>query len=139
MITKEERCFQLCLRVFAAVFGPPALLCAFMPYSWMNAIHGWLGMGELCQEPIVGYLARSISAMYAMFAGMFWVLTYDIRRHRLPLCYLGAASILFGLLLLGIDLYEEMPLWWSLGEGPGTVVLGIVILLFSYRIRPQNG
>ncbi len=33
-----------------------ALGAVVMPYSWMNAIHQQLGLGELPHVPIVGYL-----------------------------------------------------------------------------------
>jgi hypothetical protein len=47
------------------------------PYSWMNAIHQWLGLGVLPDAPVAGYLARSTSAFYAMLGGLLWVLLFD--------------------------------------------------------------
>jgi len=103
----------------------------------MNAIHQWLGMGHLPREPIVGYLARSTSAFYALFGGLLWVVSFDLQRHRLVLRYLGAAIILFGATLIAIDMFEGMPLYWSLCEGPIDIGFGIVILFLSYRIGTE--
>ena len=130
------------LREVLRIIGSSSLLAMFavvMPYSWMDAIHQWLGMGELPEVPVVGYLARSTSAFYALLGGLLWMLSFDLRRHRAVLCYLGAAIILFGLILLGVDLLEGMPLFWSLWEAPIDVAFGIVILLLSYRVGLDAG
>ncbi len=131
-MTGQERFLRLFLRIIgtAALF---AVVAVVIPYSWMNAIHQWLGMGQLPPEPIVGYLARSTSAFYALLGGLLWVVSWNPRRHRLVLCYLGAAITLFGLILFAIDLLEGMPLYWSLCEGPIDIGFGIVILYLSYH------
>ncbi len=134
-MTKQERFLRLLLRIV----GSAALLAVFavlMPYSWMNAIHQGLGMGELPSEPIVGYLARSTSAFYALLGGLLWVLSYDLHRQRIVLCYLGVAIILFGLILCAVDFLEGLPLWWTLGEGTFNAAFGIVILVLSLHIAP---
>lgn len=132
-MTKDFRLFKLFLRVLGGV----ALLAVFaviMPYSWMNAIHKWLGMGQLPSEPIVGYLARSTSAFYALLGALLWVVSSDLVRHRLVLRFLGAAIIVFGMMLLVVDFVEGMPLWWSLWEGPINMTLGTIILILSNRL-----
>ena len=132
-MTKQERLFRLVLRIIGSV-ALLALFAVFMPYSWMNAVHQWLGMGQLPAEPIVGYLARSTSAFYALLGGLLWVISYDLQRHRLILKYLGIVIVIFCTALLVTDLLEGMPIWWSLAEGPINVVFGIIILAFSYRL-----
>ena len=131
-MTREDWLFRLFLRVMGSV-SLLALVAVVMPYSWMNAVHGWLGMGTLPAEPIVGYLARSTSGFYALLGGLAWVVSFDLARHRQVLCYLGAATIVFGAILLAVDLLEGMPLWWSLGEGPADIGIGVVILVLGYR------
>jgi len=135
-MTRQDRFLRLFLRIIgtASLF---AVVAVVMPYSWMNAIHQWLGMGRLPTEPIVGYLARSTSAFYALFGGLLWVVSFDLQRHRLVLRYLGAAIILFGATLIAIDMFEGMPLYWSLCEGPIDIGFGIVILFLSYRIGTE--
>jgi hypothetical protein len=132
-MAKQERLFKLVLRIVgtAALF---ALVAVVMPSSWMNAIHQWLGMGDLPSEPIVGYLARSTSAFYALLGGLMWMISFDLHRYRLVLIYIGVAIIVFGVALFAVDLLEGMPLWWSLGEGPFNTAFGIFILVLSYRL-----
>jgi hypothetical protein len=128
------------LRLFLRIVGSVSLLaffCMLMPHAWMNATHQWLGMGRLPDEPIVGYLAKSTCAFYALLGGLLWVLSFDLRRHRFVLCYLGATFIFFGLLLFCLDLLEGLPLFWRLCEGPIDATFGIIILYMSYRIGRQ--
>jgi hypothetical protein len=132
-MAKQEYLLKLLLRIIgtAALF---ALVAVVMPYSWMNAIHKRLGMGELPAEPIVGYLARSTSGFYALLGGLFWLVSFDLHRHSLVLCYLGIVIVIFGAALFIIDLVEGMPLYWSLTEGPINVTFGVVIFVLSYRV-----
>ncbi len=126
------------LRLVLRVVGGVALLavgCVVMPGGWMNAIHQWLGMGELPSEPVVGYLARSASAFYALLGGLLWVVSFDLRRHRLVLDYLGVAITLFGIALLGVDIVQRMPLWWVGAEGPFNIAFGILVLVLNRRVN----
>ena len=137
-MTNEERLFRLLLRIVgcAALLAIPFV---FLPYAGMNAIHDGLGMGRLPDAPVVGYLARSASAFYAILGGLLWVLSCDLRRHRLVLVYLGIAILLFGLTIFAVDFLEGMPRWWALGEGPFNTLFGIVILVFSCRLGRSSG
>ena len=78
-----------------------------MPYSWMNAIHSRLGMGELPSAPVVGYLARSTSAFYAIIGGLAWLISYDLRRYASLTLYLGIVFVCMGIILFGVDLILE--------------------------------
>ena len=131
-MTKQERSFKLFLRIIGTA-ALLALVAVVMPYSWMNAIHQWLGLGELPKEPIVGYLTRSTSAFYALFGGLLWVASFNLRRHRSVLIYVGAATIVFGVTLFIVDLLEGLPLYWSLTEGPINIAFGVIILFLSRR------
>ena len=114
-----------------------ALVGIFIPYSWMDVTHRWLGMGTLPAEPIVGYLARSTSAFYAFFGGLLLLTSFDLHRYRGLLIYIGLMHIIFGILLLAVDLIEGLPLFWSLAEGPIVITFGAIILILSCRIRVE--
>jgi hypothetical protein len=137
-MTRRERLFKLVLRIVGSA-ALLALVAVVIPYSWMNAIHQWLGMDRLPAEPIVGYLARSTSAFYALLGGLLWVVSFDLHRYRPVLIYIGSAIIFFGVTLFAIDLLEGMPLWWSLGEGPFNTAFGIVVLVLAYRMGSKQG
>jgi len=132
-LSRPERVLQRLMQIVGSI-ALLAIPCVLMPYSWMNAIHQGLGMGELASDPVVGYLARSTSAFYALLGGLLWVVSLDLRRHRPVIRYLGVAIIVIGFTLLGVDLAEGMPWWWSLAEGPFNIVFGALILVLGGSI-----
>ena len=129
-MARQERSFKLFLRAVGTV-ALLAVIAVVMPYSWMNAVHQWLGMGPLPPQPVVGYLARSTSAFYAILGGLMWVVSFDLRRHRPIVQYIGLVMILLGITIGIVDFMEGMPLWWKLTEGPINIAVGILILLFT--------
>jgi len=128
-------------RAFLRILGSGSLLALVFvaaPYAWMDAIHQWLGMGKLPAEPVVGYLARSTSAFYAVLGGLVWLASFDLKRYRPVLMYLGATTVVFGVALGVIDWLEGMPPFWKTAEGPLDAALGIVILWMSCRLGPSS-
>ena len=115
-----------------------ALLFVAAPYESMDYIHLSLGMGTLPDSPVVGYLARSTSAFYAMLGGLFWVVSFDVRRYRPVLIYLGAAVSLLGVVLLVVDWQEGMPRFWTVWEGPFVTLFGLTLLLLGRRIATHG-
>ena len=133
----SDRALQLILRVM----GSSSLLALFfigVPHSWMESIHASLGMGQLPDEPVVGYLARSTSAFYAIVGGLFWVVSFDLERHRRVLIYLGAATACLGVVLFLVDWAEGLPRLWAIWEGPFVVAFGIVLMFLSRRLDPPT-
>ena len=115
------------LRLVGTVAGLAAI-CAVMPLSWMDAIHRAIGMGALPDGPIVEYLARSTSALYALMGALFWMVSFDLVRYHLLVRRLGMAVIALGILLLWTDIMAGMPWFWQAIEGPANIVLGTIIL-----------
>jgi hypothetical protein len=129
------------LKWFLRLIGTSSLLALIFvaaPYAWMDAIHAWLGMGRLPDEPVVGYLARSTSAFYALLGGLLWLVSFDLPRHRQVVIYLGVASISFGVVLLLIDSLEGMPLLWTVWEGPFVFVFGLALLFLGRAVGPPQ-
>jgi len=115
-----------------------AILFIMAPYSWMDEIHQGLGMGRLPDEPVVGYLARSTSAFYAILGGLLWVVSFDLPRFRPILIYLGITITVFGVMLGIVDWVERLPKFWAYWEGPFVTIFGLVVLVFSLRSIPNN-
>ena len=132
-----ERVLRFMLRYIGAV-SILALVAVFMPYAWMNAIHQYLGMGALPSEPIVGYLARSLSLFYALMGGLLVICSFDVVRYRKVICFLGAAFACFGIVMWFVDFLEGMPDYWKHLEGPMVIVFGVVILLAALRLTKDG-
>ena len=130
------------LKLLLRVIGSSSLLALIFvaaPESWMVAVHADLDMDQLPVAPVVGYLARSASAFYAMLWGLFWVVSFDLVRHRAVLIYLGVTTALFSVILLVVDWLEGMPPSWTLWEGPFVCVFGLAVLGLSVRIVGHPG
>jgi hypothetical protein len=136
--TASSKWAEVALRFYLRWVGTVALLAVVavvMPYAWMDAIHQALGMGKLPSEPVVGYLARSASAFYAMFGGLFWALSFRMHQKLEVLGFVGKAMLIFGVTLLVIDWQEGMPWFWIAIEGPMTVVLSVVLLVLRAQLK----
>ena len=137
-MTRADKALVLLLRLVGvpALF---ALVAVFMPSSWMAATHRWLGLGEMPTGPVVEYLARSLSAFYAVMGALCLVVAADLERYRPLVRFLGLAFALMSLVLLGVDLAAGMPWWWTASEGPGGVVFGALLFVLARRARSIGG
>ena len=126
--------------LFLRVVGSTALLAVIgmiMPYSWMNEVHQWLGWGQLPSEPVVGYLARSTSALYAVIGGLLWAISFDPIRHRLVVLYVGAVFLVLAVALTIVDVVEGLPLYWTLGEAIANLGTGTIMVAGGWLLREQ--
>lgn len=131
-----EQLLKIILRLLGSA-SLSALVFVFVPHAWMNQIHAQLGMGSLPDQPVVGYLARSTSALYALLGGVLWMLSFNPKRHRAVLIHLGYSIITLGVILLFVDWLEGMPLFWKLWEGPFVIAFGLVLLSLSRAIEAR--
>ena len=111
-----------------------ALFPAVMPFAWMDLIHRQLGMGELPAIPMVSYLTRSLSAMYAMHGALVFFVSLDVRRFLPVVRCLAVLGILFGIGMTVLDTAIGFPLFWIVGEGPLIIILGGVLLWLAGRV-----
>ena len=137
---RSENALRILLQIIGVVFLV-ALLAVVMPTPWMDTIHRRLGLGELPRAPIVEYLTRSLSLMYALLGALFLYMARDVRRYASLVSFFAAVSIVAGGILLGIDLYAGLPLDWIVFEGPVAVVLSVVLLVLARRVStsPSTG
>ena len=137
---------MILLRYFLGIPGLFALVAVFMPVSWMAATHRWLGLGEMPTGPIVEYLARSLSAFYALVGALCLVMASDLERYRPLVRFFGVCLALLGIIFTGVDLAAGMPWWWTAFEGPPGVPVGALIYFLARPVhravispdRPEN-
>jgi len=137
VMNRAERALQLLLR-FGGVTMLTAFFTIFLPVRWMAATHAWLGLGEFPAAPLVDYLTRSLSLLYAWHGGLLLVLSFQIQRYRPVLLYLGIATAIGGLILLGIDLHAGMPAYWTSMEGPPVAVIGCLMVWLTLQCREND-
>ncbi len=118
-----------------------ALLAVVVPERWIDVAHRWAGLGTLPSEPIVGYLTRSASALYALHGAIVVFMSFDVNRYERLIRFMAWAAVLHGAVLLGIDIVQEMPVLWRWAEGPGFAGTGLLVLACQRnqpRARPAT-
>lgn len=110
-----------------------ALVVVVMPREWMNLAAVAVGLDALPPDPIVGYLARSASAMYALHGITVVYVSFDVFRYWRLIRFLAIVALFHGVVMLGIDIAEGMPCWWQCLEGPAFAATGAVVLRCQRR------
>ncbi len=133
-MNRYEKTLVFLLRLDAIILLT-ALFPAMMPFAWMQEIHRSLGMGELPEGPILGYLTRSLSVMYAMFGAMELFVSLDVRRYLPFVKFVAVLEILFGSWMAALDVVVGMPLMWRICEGPYVFLLGCLVLWLTGHVQ----
>ena len=128
----------VCLLRFDAIGQMTAVIAIAMPHAWMDSAHRWAGLGEMPEAPVVGYLARTLSAFYVMHGALSFGISLDVKRYW-PLLRLWAVSfVVIGAVILGIDIGLQMPTLWTASEGPFMVVFGSAILALMRKATAED-
>lgn len=106
-----------------------------MPTAWMASTHAWLGLGEMPQSPLVEYLTRSLSLLYATWVPVLWLTAGDVRRYRTLIGVMAWTRFALGVGLLVLDVAVGMPWLWLLSEGPSIMVLSLVVASLARRVE----
>jgi len=136
-VNPRERALVWLLRLCGGVLLLAAL-AVFLPTRWMEVSHGWLGLGTFPAYPLVDYLARSISGMYAMHGAVLIAVARDVRRFAPLVVLLAWANVVFGATMLGIDIHAGMPGYWTLLEGPSILLVGVLYLWLARGLQSEG-
>ena len=135
-MSRSETLLKLLLRVAGAV-SLLAVVAVVMPRKWMAVGHDWLGLGALPEGPIVEYLARSLSALYATLGGLMLLVAADVRRHAAVITYLAGTHLALAGVVLVTDISVGMPWGAAVCEVTGAAGFGLAVLLLQARIKRQ--
>lgn len=114
-----------------------AFPAVFLPVRWMAATHAWLGLGEFPASPLVDYLTRSISLLYGFYGVLLLVLAADVRRYTRVIAWVIWMHVVFGAIMIGVDLHAGLPRSWILFEGPPILALAVG-MLYLLRFVPHE-
>jgi hypothetical protein len=129
-MTTTDKVLVVLLRVMG-VGSLLALVPVVMPYSWMLETHRWLGLGEMPTSAIVEYLARNLSAFYALVGAFCLVVASDLNRYRPMVGFFGLALAIMSLIFFAVDLSVGMPWWWTAFEGPPGIPFGLFMAFLA--------
>lgn len=110
-----------------------ALPAVVLPTDVMEHVHQAVGMGALPRAPLVEYLTRSASLLYALWGPLYLYLAFDLRRSLPLLRFLGLTKVLFGGGVMAIDLHVGMPWFWTIAEGPVIIAFGLGQFLLARK------
>ena len=133
-MNNAERGLAFLLRVVGAL-DLCALGAVVMSDDAMAAIHVRLGLGELPNAPIISYLTRSASALYALHGALFLLVAADVRRYAPLISLMAYGAVALGAALASIDLAAGMPLYWTAVEGPSYLLIGLAMLVLLRRVE----
>jgi hypothetical protein len=136
-MNRAEKWLALWLRLSAAVLLL-AVVAVFLPFHWMSAVNDWLGLAPLTDTPLVNYLTRSLSAVYALLGVLTLALSLDVRRYRPLIGWVAWSYAGFGPFLIALDILVGMPTYWALIEGPAVLGTGLVQLVLLRCSRPVS-
>jgi hypothetical protein len=132
------------LKLLLRLWGAPPLLAivaVVMPYSWMAAVHEWLGMGLLPDKPILDYLARYASAFAVFYGAVLFVLATDVHRYARLITLQAILIIVFSAIGCAFGLRAGMPAWWMAADVASCWLFCGAMLWLQRRIcadAPQN-
>jgi hypothetical protein len=115
-----------------------ALPFIFVPVSWMGLVHERvLGIGPFPTQPFAEYLARHLSALYAVHGAMLVAVSLDLPRYRPLVRLLGWCHLGLGAAVAWTDWSAGFPWIWAAGEGVMVSVWGVLIVIFSANRNPN--
>jgi hypothetical protein len=123
----HQKALVFLLRLGGTAMGT-AFVAVLLPEAAMASIHQAIGLGEFPKAPITDYLSRSLAALYGFHGVLLWIVSMDPRRYAPLIVYAGVMNLVFGSILLVVDVRAGMPSWWTLGEGPPVILIGASIL-----------
>lgn len=131
-----ETALVIVLRGMAALLLA-AVVPAVMPFAWMAAVHDRIGLvPELPDTPLVNYLTRSLSLIYAMHGAILWFVSLEVRRWLPVVKCLAVLGGVFGASMFALDYLVRMPPWWVVGEGPFILAASLVVWRLAGRVAP---
>ncbi|MEO1998097.1 MAG: hypothetical protein ABGZ17_22870 [Planctomycetaceae bacterium] len=116
----------------AMIFALPAV---FMPVEWMAVAHGKLGLGTFPDGVIVQYLARTISGLYVLLGLLTVKMSLDIAPYLSLIRFWAVLNLVAGVVLLGLDIYLQLPLFWIVVQGPYVISYSGVLLGLERGMR----
>jgi hypothetical protein len=92
-----------------------AFAAVVVPYHWMQAAHGWFGLGEMPDVTVLRYIIREASFVFGLHGILLWLLASDVERFRPLIVYTGFSYFLGGPVFAVMGAAAGMP-WFGSWE-----------------------
>lgn len=111
-----------------------ALVALWMPRTWLDAGHRWLGWGAFPAAPVAEYLARSVSALSAFYGGLLVSLSSDVRRYCPLIRYQAVAIMLLSACGVVVGGWAGVPRWFVGGDALACWAYGVPMVVLAGRV-----
>ncbi len=115
-----------------------AVVPMVMPTAWIEAVNDSMGLGPFHRSPLMEYLTRSLSAVYALIGTLILYLGLNVRRYLPLIVIVGWLTATLGAALTVIDFAVGMPASWSWSEGPPTILIGWLFVWLARRAATSS-
>jgi len=105
----------------------------FLPWAVVESIGSWFGVESFLGEPIAIYFFKVVFGVFGLIGVFFIILARNPLKYGSMLNLGAFGLILFGLMAFIFGLSIGLPLIVYLGDGLSGLVLGLAILIFSFK------
>ena len=128
--------WMLRIFIFVMLTGLPGALLpevAFLKFSWLMCY------GKQPMTPLTIYLSGNAGYAFTALAILVWVISLDLPSYQPLVRTIGWVLVIAGPAYFSIDLQCPLPLWWTLIDSLGCLLLGAGILWAAPRSTPDTG
>lgn len=106
----------------------------FMPPDAMAGIHEWSGLGAFPDAPITVYLARSTSALCALYGGLLILTARDVKRYRAVVAYQAWGILLVSAGVAAMCLESGRLSWFIVADAAICWLYAVPVLILLRQI-----
>jgi len=114
-----------------------AVVPFFVPRTWINTGHRFLGLGEFPSAPIAEYLARSVSALCTFYGGLLLLLASDVQRFIRVIRYQAVAIMVLSALGIFAGVRAGIPAYLVIADAFGCWIFLLPILILAGRMNRE--
>jgi hypothetical protein len=114
-----------------------AVVPLFVPRSWLDAGHRFLGLGQFPSAPIAEYLARSVSALCTFYGGLLLLLASDVQRFIRVIQYQAIAIMILSALGIFAGVRAGLPASLVIADALGCWIFLAPILVLAIRMNRE--
>ena len=71
---------------------------------------------RVSDAPLVQYMTRSMSLLYAVMGASYWFMSCDVQRYLPLLRFTIPCTLAFDVAVIALDVWIPMPITWIVGE-----------------------
>jgi hypothetical protein len=132
----REWWIRLLLRILGTVCVL-AMVPLFVPRSWLDVGHRYLGLGEFPTAPIAEYLARSVCALCAFYGGLLLLLARDVLRYVGIIRYQAVAIMAFSAIGIFAGVRAGVPAFIVVADASGCWAFLLPILILAAPLERE--